>query len=444
MAGLFTVTSRATGVTVDVLDVRTNFVKGKTEAQFLVQNAETGEFEFRLAKLYDTENQDSYTPGLANVATLEELKEAISNGVANINLIADINTPETVTFSRSTFFNGNNHTITFTDIKDGIVVTSDNVTLDNIKVVMQGNDPDWEGHYGIQAYNAKNITFSNIECHGEDGGILINGSIVTINETIDLSGNQFGGIEVSRGTNATRDPILRFGTSLHLVNTTEAYGFPTIWVDGAGSVSGSYALHRIMKDGQQQFYLDEDNTKEPQEVAVTGVTVSPTTATIDVGATRSLAANIAPSDAANKNVIWSTSNATIATVSNTGVVTGVASGSATITATTEDGGFTAASTITVQAVVIPITGLTVAPANTSFNVGSTTNSVATLQPANTTQTGVTWTVEDESIATIAPNGTRCVITGVAEGTTVVRATSTTNSSYTGTTNVTINATTEIG
>lgn len=82
-------------------------------------------------------------------------------------------------------------------------------------------------------------------------------------------------------------------------------------------------------------------------VAVTGVTVAPATATIAVGDTVQLGANIQPANATDKTVVWTTSAAATATVNATGLVTGVASGIATITATTNDGSLTGTSTITV-------------------------------------------------------------------------------------------------
>lgn len=84
------------------------------------------------------------------------------------------------------------------------------------------------------------------------------------------------------------------------------------------------------------------------EVAVTGVTVAPTTASVTVGQSTTLTATVAPTTASNKTVTWSTSDGDIATVSG-GVVTGVSSGTATITATTADGGFTATCAVTVSA-----------------------------------------------------------------------------------------------
>jgi len=84
-------------------------------------------------------------------------------------------------------------------------------------------------------------------------------------------------------------------------------------------------------------------------VAVTGVTVSPTSASISTGATTQLTATVAPSNATNKAVSWSSSNTGVATVNSSGLVTGVAAGSATITVTTQDGSKTATSAITVTA-----------------------------------------------------------------------------------------------
>jgi uncharacterized protein YjdB len=82
-------------------------------------------------------------------------------------------------------------------------------------------------------------------------------------------------------------------------------------------------------------------------VPVTGVTLSPTSASVAVNATTQLTATVAPSNATNKNVTWSTSNSTIATVSSSGLVTGKAAGSATITVTTQDQGKTATCAVTV-------------------------------------------------------------------------------------------------
>jgi hypothetical protein len=82
-------------------------------------------------------------------------------------------------------------------------------------------------------------------------------------------------------------------------------------------------------------------------VSVTGVTLNKSSiSSLTVGSKETLTATVAPSNATNKTVNWSTSNSAVATVSN-GVVTAVASGTATITVTTADGSKTATCSVTV-------------------------------------------------------------------------------------------------
>ena len=84
-------------------------------------------------------------------------------------------------------------------------------------------------------------------------------------------------------------------------------------------------------------------------VDVTGVTVDPTEWTMEVGETKALTATVAPNDATDKTVTWSSNKESVATVSDAGVVTAVAAGTATITVTTTDGSKTATCAITVTA-----------------------------------------------------------------------------------------------
>lgn len=93
----------------------------------------------------------------------------------------------------------------------------------------------------------------------------------------------------------------------------------------------------------------DPNGNTPAPVAVTGVTLDKPTASVAVGATVQLTATVAPANADNKSVTFKSSDETVATVDNTGKVTGVKAGSADITATTTDGGKNAKSTVTVTA-----------------------------------------------------------------------------------------------
>ncbi len=80
---------------------------------------------------------------------------------------------------------------------------------------------------------------------------------------------------------------------------------------------------------------------------VTGVSLDKSSVTIDVGSTEQLTATVTPSSAIDQSVTWSSSDTAVATVSGTGLVKGIASGYATITVTTVDGGLTATCDVTV-------------------------------------------------------------------------------------------------
>ena len=87
-------------------------------------------------------------------------------------------------------------------------------------------------------------------------------------------------------------------------------------------------------------------------ISVTGVSLSDTSIEIGVGNSKVVAATISPSNASNKNVTWSTSKSSVATVSE-GTITAVSIGTATITATTVDGGYKATCTVTVTEKSLP-------------------------------------------------------------------------------------------
>jgi hypothetical protein len=88
-------------------------------------------------------------------------------------------------------------------------------------------------------------------------------------------------------------------------------------------------------------------------IPATGVTVTPAQDSLNINQTVQLTATVAPANATNKTVTWSSSAPAVAAVSSTGLVTALAAGSATITATTADGGYTAGARIIVNNVVTP-------------------------------------------------------------------------------------------
>jgi len=155
---------------------------------------------------------------------------------------------------------------------------------------------------------------------------------------------------------------------------------------------------------------------------VASVTVTPPSANINVGQTATLTAQTLDGTGGvltGRAVTWSSNNTGIATVSQSGVVTGVAPGNATITATSEGKSGTAAITVS----PIPVATVTVAPTTLPLIVGQTgTLTATTRDAANNILTGraVTWSSSNTGIATVAPNGT---VTAVAPGSATITASS---------------------
>lgn len=120
---------------------------------------------------------------------------------------------------------------------------------------------------------------------------------------------------------------------------------------------GDYQVIKINFGDCGEVWIDDieygEYSANVAPVHATGVTLDKTSASVKQGRTITLTATVAPADAVNKNVTWSSNNASVATVSN-GVVTGVATGNAKITVTTEDGSHTASCTVTVTTSLPPV------------------------------------------------------------------------------------------
>ena len=113
-----------------------------------------------------------------------------------------------------------------------------------------------------------------------------------------------------------------------------------------------------------------------------------------------LIATINPSNASNRNVFWTSSDQSVATVDNAGRVTALKAGSATITVTPEDGGKTATCSITVREKLYPVTGVTLDKTSVELTEGDVTILTATVNPSNASNRNVYWTSSDQSVATV--------------------------------------------
>lgn len=166
------------------------------------------------------------------------------------------------------------------------------------------------------------------------------------------------------------------------------------------------------EDGSNVSNTIEITVTDDTPVPVTGVSLNKNSLSLTVGGKDTLIATVAPTNASNQKVNWSSSNDKIASVDSNGNVTAVAQGSATITATTEDGKKTATCSVTVTASTVAVTGVTLDKSSATVNVNGTTQLTATVAPSNASNKNVTWKSSNTNIATVDSNGK---VTGKAVG-----------------------------
>ncbi|TMJ02801.1 MAG: hypothetical protein E6H01_06260, partial [Bacillati bacterium ANGP1] len=212
------------------------------------------------------------------------------------------------------------------------------------------------------------------------------------------------------GGTALTGRVVTWASSNTGVATVNSSGLVT------GVAAGSATITATSEGGSGTSALTVTN------VPVASVTVSPAAPSVQVGQTVQLAAT--PKDAGGaaltgRVVTWASNNTGVATVNGTGLVTGVAAGSATITATSEGTNGTAALTVS----VVPVASVTVTPATASIQAGQTVQLSATPKDAGgAALTGrvVTWASSATGVATVSGSG---LVTGGAAGSATITATS---------------------
>ncbi len=165
-----------------------------------------------------------------------------------------------------------------------------------------------------------------------------------------------------------------------------------------------------------------DKVTGPEDIRVESVSVTPETKTLGITETVQLQVAITPTDATNKNVEWDSSDDAIATVSDSGLVTAVAEGTATITVTTVDGGKTDTCVITVGDGSIdpevPVQSVSLSPETQNIPVGGNFTLTESVMPFEATNKSVTWSSSNDQVASVTDG----VVTGVAVGTATITVT----------------------
>lgn len=154
---------------------------------------------------------------------------------------------------------------------------------------------------------------------------------------------------------------------------------------------------------------------------VTGISMSETTVELKPGEKHQLEATVLPQNASNAEVTWYSDKESVAKVSQSGLVSAVSTGEATIHVVTSDGGKVATCLVKVGT---PVKGITLSISSKTLYVGDPSLDIsATLTPANATDKSLEWSSSDPEVASIAPGAAlHAVIKPLKPGKTIITAT----------------------
>lgn len=154
---------------------------------------------------------------------------------------------------------------------------------------------------------------------------------------------------------------------------------------------------------------------------VTGISMSETTVELKPGEKHQLEATVLPQNASNAEVTWYSDKESVAIVSQSGLVSAVSTGEATIHVVTSDGGKMATCLVKVGT---PVKGITLSISSKTLYVGDPSLDIsATLTPANATDKSLEWSSSDPEVASIAPGAAlHAVIKPLKPGKTTITAT----------------------
>ncbi len=167
------------------------------------------------------------------------------------------------------------------------------------------------------------------------------------------------------------------------------------------------------------FFSSCDKDNDISAVNDVEINLSEEEITLEIGKSRRITAGFVPSDAPNKAHTWTSQNTKIATVDETGNITGVSVGTTRITATALANKKTATCVVNVVDKVVPVSSITLNTKEETVYVGATVALQATVLPTTATEKIIKWTSNNPSVATVDNNG---LVKTLAEGNANITAT----------------------
>ncbi|MDE6553398.1 MAG: Ig-like domain-containing protein, partial [Muribaculaceae bacterium] len=197
------------------------------------------------------------------------------------------------------------------------------------------------------------------------------------------------------------------------VNPSDATDKTLTWTSSDSSVASVSATGEVkaQKAGSATIIVSSSNGKtakcevtvNAKVIEVVSVTLDQTKLDLTEGDTATLTATVNPSDATDKTLTWTSSDASVASVSANGEVKALKPGTVTITVSSSNGK-TATCTVTVAKKIIAVTGIVLSNTELKLTEGESATLTAIVQPADATDKTLTWKSSDSSIATVSTTG----------------------------------------
>ncbi len=230
---------------------------------------------------------------------------------------------------------------------------------------------------------------------------------VTISEeTAELTEGETLQLTATVAPEDATDKTVTWASSDAAIATVDADGLVTAVTPGEVEITASCA----------GFTATCALTVKKLIIAAETVTVAAPAEEMTEGDTMQLTATVAPDNTTDKTIVWSSDDEAVATVNAEGLVTAVAPGTVTITAAC--GEATGSATITVKARVIPVESITLDKNEAFGSIGMTIQLTATVTPDNATDKTVTWSSDNEAVATVDAEG---LVSCVADGEAIITA-----------------------
>ena len=221
--------------------------------------------------------------------------------------------------------------------------------------------------------------------------------------TTAVTGTRYPVLYVNRNKVKEGDPVaLNNGLS-----TRRVLEYNYFWDDKADVQLGAV----------NAFRLFDVILGEVTAIPVNRIAISEGDFSLTAGAEKQLTADVFPGYATEKRIVWSSSNAKVATVNANGLVTGTGSGTAEITAAARDDSGVSES-VTVNVTVVPVQSIVIPDGDFSLNAGYAKALTASFLPANASNKEINWSSSNANVATVSTNG---LVTGAGSGTAAITA-----------------------